>query len=336
MQRCLDLASNGRGKVSPNPLVGCVLVREDEIIGEGFHEVFGGPHAEVNAFDSLHVEEVLTNATLFVNLEPCSHHGKTPPCADLIIKSQIPQVVIGMTDPNPLVSGKGVQRLREAGIQVIEDVLTEECQVLNRRFIVNQTENRPYIILKWAQSADGFIDPVRSAHEKGIKWITGPEAQELTHGWRADEDAILVGRKTVEIDNPSLTVRAVEGKNPIRIIIDPKQVLSREKSVFNDLAPTIVLATEGPERENVIVLPASDSWLQDQLKNVLALGIGSLIVEGGAHTLHEFIRLGLWDEARILTGTGTFGGGIQAPTIEGNLREDFTIGPDKVQVYSKL
>jgi diaminohydroxyphosphoribosylaminopyrimidine deaminase / 5-amino-6-(5-phosphoribosylamino)uracil reductase len=171
MQRCLDLASNGRGKVSPNPLVGCVLVREDSIIGEGFHEIFGGAHAEVNAFDSLHVEEVLTNATLFVNLEPCSHHGKTPPCADLIIKSQIPQVVIGMTDPNPLVSGNGVQKLREAGIQVIEDVLTEECQVLNRRFIVNQTEKRPYIILKWAQSADGFIDPVRSTDEKGIKWI---------------------------------------------------------------------------------------------------------------------------------------------------------------------
>jgi diaminohydroxyphosphoribosylaminopyrimidine deaminase / 5-amino-6-(5-phosphoribosylamino)uracil reductase len=159
--------------------------------------------------------------------------------------------------------------------------------------------------------------------------------QELTHGWRADEDAILVGRKTVEIDNPTLTVRAVEGKNPIRIVIDPKQVLSRDKSVFNDQAPTIILATEGPEQENTIILPTSDTWLQDQMNNVLALGIGSMIVEGGAHTLQEFIRLGLWDEARILTGASTFGAGTPAPAVEGTLREDFIIGPDKVQVYSK-
>ncbi|MFT4679684.1 MAG: diaminohydroxyphosphoribosylaminopyrimidine deaminase [Litorivivens sp.] len=335
MQRCLDLASEGRGKVSPNPLVGCVIVRDDTIIGQGYHEQYGGPHAEVNAFRSLQSDEVLTNAIVFVNLEPCSHHGKTPPCIDLIIKSKIPRVVVGMTDPNPLVSGSGIQKLREAGIQVIEEVLTEECEILNRRFILNQVEKRPYIILKWAQSADGFIDPNRADGQKGIQWITGPESQELTHGWRADEDAILVGRKTVEIDNPLLTVRTVEGKNPVRIAIDPKQVLSKDKAIFDNQSRTIVLASEGIEDKNTHVVPMGPFWLNTQLNKLLTIGIGSVIVEGGRHTLDQFIEHGYWDEARVLTGANSFGAGISAPKLKGTLQEDFTSGPDRVQVYSK-
>ncbi|MCB0762140.1 MAG: bifunctional diaminohydroxyphosphoribosylaminopyrimidine deaminase/5-amino-6-(5-phosphoribosylamino)uracil reductase RibD [Flavobacteriales bacterium] len=337
MQLCLDLAMEGMGHVSPNPLVGCVIVRGDEVIGRGFHAQYGEAHAEVNAVASLHPEQELNNSALYVNLEPCSHHGKTPPCADLIINTGISKVVYGMEDPNPLVAGKGLQKLRDAGIEVVGPVLPSECAMLNRRFIVNQQNQRPYIILKWAQSADGYVDPPRTQSDQGIQWITGDESQILTHHWRSEEDAILVGRKTVEVDNPLLTARRSEGTNPVRVVIDPTQQLNRiQYNVFNEEASTIVLAREGAADADVFVEAEGADWLLRQMQNLYKAGIGSILVEGGAATLHSFIEANLWDEARVLTGNVTFAGGIKAPVLSAQPVEEFQSGDDQIRVYSNL
>ena len=232
MQRCLELAAIGSGYVAPNPMVGCVIVANDLIIGEGYHRIFGGPHAEVNAFDEVENEDLLSSATLYVSLEPCSHFGKTPPCVDLIISKKIQRVVIGCRDSNPAVSGKGIDRLKRAGIEVIEGVLENECRWLNKRFFTFHERQRPYIVLKWAQTQDGYIDRIRGEASSGINWVTSETTKSLVHKWRSEEQSILVGRNTIINDNPSLTVREYDGRNPIRIVIDSQLQISGDQNIL--------------------------------------------------------------------------------------------------------
>jgi diaminohydroxyphosphoribosylaminopyrimidine deaminase/5-amino-6-(5-phosphoribosylamino)uracil reductase len=238
MRRCLELASLAGGKVAPNPMVGCVIVANDLIIGEGYHKNYGGPHAEVNTFERVDQKELLKDSTVYVSLEPCAHQGKTPPCADLLISSQVKRVVIGCRDSNPLVSGKGIERLKRAGIEVIEGVLEAECRLLNKRFFTFYERHRPYVVLKWAQTLDGYIDRVRGEEKQGINWVSTEATKALVHKWRSEEQSILVGRNTIINDNPSLTVRAYDGPNPIRIVIDSQLQISGDLNIYSDEAPT--------------------------------------------------------------------------------------------------
>lgn len=343
MKRVIELAENGRGNVLPNPMVGCVVVRENRIIAEGFHRAFGGPHAEVNALLQINDEEILKDSTLYVNLEPCSHFGKTPPCSQLIIGKKIPRVVIGTMDPNPLVSGKGIEQLKQAGIQVEVGVLEKECRELNKRFFTYHEKKRPYIILKWARTTDGFTDKTRTDGSTGINWITGPNAKRLVHLWRSEEQAILVGINTVINDNPSLTVREVSGKNPLRIVIDKSLRTPVNAAVIDDSARTIIFCdhqTTHPEKHfintEIIAIDFSRNILPQVLHILYELNIQSLIVEGGSHTIRQFISEGLWDEARILTGNTTFGSGLKSPELHGGMLLSSTpIGDDKLEVYAR-
>ena len=237
IDKCISLARKGALDVSPNPMVGCVIVNNGEIIGEGYHKEYGKNHAEVNAIHSVKDKSELKNSILYVNLEPCCHHGKTPPCTDLIVKYNIPKVVIGCIDTFSKVSGQGMKKLKDNSVEVIYGVLEKDCIELNKRFFCYHIKKRPYIILKWAKSKDNFIAPINQ--EKPF-WMTSEKSKKLIHSWRAEEDAILVGRKTVVADNPSLTVRMCEGKNPIRIIIDKELSLDKKSNVFDDQAETIV------------------------------------------------------------------------------------------------
>ena len=234
MQRCIDLAYLGQGNVRPNPMVGCVIIKDSEIIGEGYHEVFGGLHAEIQAINAVEDKSKLLGATVYISLEPCVHHGKTPPCVDALIENKVATVVIGTRDTNPIVGGKGIERLARAGITVIEEVLPEECRNLNKRFFTFHEKRRPYVILKWAQTLDGFLDKDRTMKEVGINWISSPETKVLVHKWRSEEQSILVGRNTIANDNPSLTVREVSGTNPLRIFIDSQLQLSKNVAIFSD------------------------------------------------------------------------------------------------------
>ena len=238
MQVCIDLALKGFPLAFPNPMVGCVIVHNDSIIGQGYHQQCGSHHAEVNAIASVENKELLEQSTLYVSLEPCAHFGKTPPCADLIVKSKIPRVVIGSLDTFSEVNGKGIQRLKETGIEVLTKVLEKECRAINKRFFTFHEKKRPYIILKWAQTSDGYIAPL---NQKEPLWISSPESKTLVHLWRSQEQAILVGRKTAELDNPLLTTREVKGKNPIRIVLDRELSLNKDLLIFNDDAPTLVV-----------------------------------------------------------------------------------------------
>ena len=240
MQRCIDLAKKGIRAVAPNPMVGCVLVVEDKIIGEGYHERYGEAHAEVNAINSVSNKSLLKKATLYVSLEPCSHTGKTPPCAELIIKKGIKKVVIGTKDSNPIVGGKGIEKLKNGGVQVEEGILQEQCLELNKRFFTFHEKQRPYVILKWAQTLDGFLDRNREDETQKINWISEPETKTLVHKWRSEEQSILVGRNTITNDNPSLTVRDYGGINPIRLVIDSQLQISGALNVYSKDAPTIV------------------------------------------------------------------------------------------------
>ena len=237
MQKCLELAKQGLSHVSPNPMVGCVIVYNNKIIGKGLHEKYGEPHAEVNAIASVKNKNLLKKSTLYVNLEPCCHYGKTPPCTSLIIKHKIPKVVIGCIDSFSKVSGKGIEKMQNAGIKVKLGILENECKLLNKRFFTFNEKKRPYIILKWAKSKDGFIAP---NNQKEPFWMTSLESKKLTHIWRAEEDAILIGRITAQKDDPSLTVREIKGKNPVRIVIDKNLKLSRKLKLFNKESNTII------------------------------------------------------------------------------------------------
>lgn len=336
MLRALSLANRGIGNVAPNPLVGCVIVHQDKIIGEGWHEQFGGPHAEVNAIRSVQDKSLLKDSTLYVSLEPCSHTGKTPPCADLIIEMGIPKVVIATTDPNPLVSGNGIKRLRQNGIEVIYGILESRARFLNRRFFVFHEKKRPYIILKWAQSKDGYIDAAREKGEKGSIAISGPEAHQLVHQWRAEEASILIGKNTGMVDNPSLTVRLWKGKNPVRVLIDPMLELPGDSKLFNDEARTIVfnrLETRTIFHVDRIQLDFSEPILPRILEYLHFEGIQSVLVEGGAETLKHFINANLWDEIRRFSSKNELGNGLKAPELKLQSQVKQAIAEDTLEVF---
>lgn len=317
--RCFELARSGSHYVAPNPMVGSVIVHEDKIIGEGYHQKCGEAHAEVNAIRSVKDTSLLKESTIYVNLEPCSHHGKTPPCADLIIENKIRRVVIAALDSNPLVAGNGVKHLEKHGIEVKVGVLEEEAKFLNRRFYTFHEKKRPYIILKWAQSADGFLDKVRNDESAKINWISNKQSKRLVHSWRAEEAAILVGKNTVINDNPNLTTREVVGPNPVRVIIDPNNQLFDQKwKVFNGDAQTLVynFEKEAQEESKEFIKVMKEKGFIDQiLADLYKRQIQSILIEGGKFTLESFIKENKWDEARVITGIPLFKHGLRAPKI---------------------
>lgn len=331
MRRALELAEAGRGFVSPNPMVGCVIVNEDQIIGEGFHEIYGGPHAEVNAINSVKNLELLSESTAYVSLEPCAHWGKTPPCANLLVEKGLKKVVIGALDSNPLVGGKGVEILRKAGIEVVMGVLEKEARLQNRRFFTQIEKKRPYVILKWAQSKDGFV--ARSDYSS--KWISNARSRQLVHKWRAEEDAILVGKNTAKYDNPSLTVRDWTGNNPLRLVIDSNLELPGNLHLFDQIVPTIcynILKSQKTDNLEFVKLKPGFE-LREILEDLNSRKIQSLIVEGGSFVLNKFIEEGLWDEARIFTGPTEFGEGIFAPKLNLTPTETLSIQEDTLRIY---
>lgn len=335
----LELAADGGKRVRPNPNVGCVIVRNGEVIGQGFHECYGDHHAEVNAVNSVSDKELLKESTLYVTLEPCSHWGKTPPCADMIIRMGIPRVMVGVADPFAEVSGRGVERLRAAGIEVKVGVMERECRELNRDFMTFHAQKRPYIILKWAQTCDGFLDNDRDATTPA-PWITGHECKRLVHEWRSKCDAIMVGTNTVERDNPALTVREVDGRDPLRVVIDRTLRLDPNSKVFGGKLhekPNVLLITAIENLKNALkkyphLRVKTIDFSGDTEREICTLlhdmGVMTLFVEGGAQMLNSLISNGLWDEMRIFTapisvaelpgGRNTPEQGTKAPVIVPN------------------
>ena len=331
MQVCIDLAIKGFPLAMPNPMVGCVIVNKDNIIGQGHHQKYGTHHAEVNAINSVKNPELLKESTLYVSLEPCAHFGKTPPCADLIIQHKIPRVVIGSLDTFSEVNGKGIKRLKEAGIEVVTSVMEKECREINSRFFTFHEKKRPYIILKWAQTSDGFIAPL---DQKEPLWISTKESKTLVHQWRSEEQAILVGRKTAELDNPKLTTREVKGKNPIRIVLDRKHSLEKELDIFNNDAPTLVVNETISSEDHLKV--DFNNLAQSLVKGLHKRDIHSIIIEGGAQTLNTFINSNLWDEARVFTSKKTLTKGIQSPIIQGVITKTESVSDDTLNHYFNL
>lgn len=338
MQRCLELAALGAGRVSPNPMVGAVVVADDKIIGEGYHECYGEAHAEVNAIRHVYTnypdaDALLRKSTIYVSLEPCAHFGKTPPCSDLIIKHQIPKVVIGCRDPYAEVNGKGIAKLREAGVDVLEGILEKACLNLNKRFFTRIAKQRPYFILKWAQTADGFFAP----HEDEQKWITGLSAKQLSHRWRAEEDAILLGFRTAKVDNPQLNVREWTGRNPKRIVIDRNLELPPNLHLFDQSQETIVfnaVKTDVSGCIKCIELENFDNLLVQSIAYQLyLLDVQSVLIEGGQKTLDLFIQAGLWDEARVFTANRYWGKGIKAPILSATAIEEQKVDTDLLTIY---
>jgi len=318
MSRCLQLAQYGVGYVAPNPMVGAVLVYDDRIIGEGYHHHFGEAHAEPNAINSVKQPELLHDATLYVSLEPCSHYGKTPPCADLIVNSGISRVVIGTLDPNPKVSGRGIEILRNAGIQVIVGVMEKECRELNKRFFIFQEQKRPYILLKWAQTQDGFIDRERRDNTESPLQISNAITKQMTHKMRSENQAILVGVNTVLLDNPSLTVRDWTGKSPVRIAIDRQGRIPTNFNLMDGSVRTIIFTEILRKNEHnleFIKINFDEHALPNILQNLFEQNIHSFMVEGGASILNIFIKAGLWDEANIEVSPLRIADGVKAPVL---------------------
>ena len=325
IKRCIEIAKNGLGYTRPNPMVGCVIVHNNTIIGEGFTSPYGGNHAEVNAIASVSNKAILKEATLYVTLEPCSHYGKTPPCANLIVSQHIPNVVIGTLDTHSKVSGKGVEILKSSGSNVTIGVLENECKTHHRRFFTLHNKKRPYIILKWAESNDGFISPSSKIGQKPF-WISNEISRQLVHKWRAEEHAILVGANTVLTDNPSLTVRDWTGRNPVRIVLDRNHNLPKESNIFNNESETIVISEDDID---------FNKDLAQQVCNFLhSKEIQSVIIEGGRKTLQSFIEEKLWDEARIFTGNLKLNSGIKAPRFSGKLISEEHICGDILKTYT--
>ncbi|MDW7692712.1 bifunctional diaminohydroxyphosphoribosylaminopyrimidine deaminase/5-amino-6-(5-phosphoribosylamino)uracil reductase RibD [Flammeovirgaceae bacterium SG7u.111] len=334
MERALGLAKLGIGSVSPNPMVGCVIVKDGLIIGEGYHQQYGGPHAEVNAVNSVEDKLQIKGSDVYVSLEPCSHFGKTPPCADLLVQHQPKKVIVCNVDPNPLVAGKGLEKLKKAGIEVITGVLEKQGLELNKRFFTSMTKQRPYIILKWAQTADGFV----ARKNFDSKWISNQRSRQYVHKWRAEEDAILVGSNTAKHDNPTLNVRDWSGKNPTRIVIDRNMKLSPKLNLFDGTIPTLCFnLSKNEEQENLKYIQLEEeSFLKQVLEKLHENKLYSVIVEGGSQILHSLIKEGLWDEARIFTSETMFGEGIPAPRISGKLISKQPIHTDELKVYQNL
>lgn len=333
MKRAIQLGANALGTAAPNPMVGAVVVYQDRIIGEGFTSPFGGPHAEVNAINSVARPSDLSKAALYVTLEPCSHFGKTPPCVDLILKYGIPEVIIGIRDPHVKVAGNGIQRLQENGCKVQTGVLEAACREHHRRFLCVHEKKRPYIILKWAQSQDGFLAPSDAQRTGGKKpfWISNNRSKQLVHQWRSQEQAILVGSTTVLKDDPELTVRYWKGRQPFRIVLDRDLEVKGRFRVLDGAVKTLFLTeVQDPERH----LPGlAYDYLNYELpvasqvcEVLMRHEVNSLIVEGGGRTLQTFIEEGLWDEARIFTGPVILGQGLKAPVISGKQQDFMPIG----------
>lgn len=312
MYRALQLAKIGLSDAMPNPSVGAVIVYKDTIIGEGYTSKYGGPHAEVNAIRSVKNQELLKKSTLYVTLEPCSHFGKTPPCAILIVEKKIPKVVIGCIDPFAKVAGKGIQILKENGIEVITGVLEEECKASHRRFFTFHLKKRPYIILKWAQSADGFMAPLQKNENKPV-WLSNTYSRQLTHKWRSEEQGILVGRKTVIDDNPSLTTREYFGKNPIRLFLDKNGTIKTSYEILNNAAETIQFVINKTKKHQAPI--SFDSTIDEVCKYCFENNIQSVIIEGGRQTLQSFIDQNIWDEARVFEAEVELKSGIEAPKL---------------------
>lgn len=322
IHHCIDLARRGEYYVAPNPMVGAVLVRNTDelVLGEGWHERYGQAHAEVNCFR--HAEEAhpeitdYSDCTLFVSLEPCSHYGKTPPCAELIIRKGVGRVVVGMRDPHDKVAGRGIQMLRDAGIEVVVGIEEEACRELNKRFVMLHEQHRPYVVLKWAQTADGYIDRVRqSAEEGGPLVISSPETKQIVHRMRAENMAILVGARTALLDNPKLKCTRWEGRNPIRVLLDRHRVVPRDYAIFS------------PDVETIVYSERTD-WPY-VLTDMAGRGIHSVLVEGGAQVLGHILETGIWDEIHVEVSSQTIGEGVAAPEIE--LPTDYeTVGKNKL------
>lgn len=340
MSRCVQLARNGLGLTYPNPIVGSVIVHNDKIIGEGWHQKAGEAHAEVNAVNSVQDKSLLPKSTIYVSLEPCSHYGKTPPCSNLIIDSGIKNVVIGTVDPFSEVSGRGIKKLFEAGCEVVVGVLEKTCQDLNKRFFTFHTKKRPYIILKWAESKDRFLSPKfqKSQIDRQPVWITNKYSKQLVHKWRAEEQGILVGTNTAVADNPMLNTRLWKGASPVRIVLDQNLRIPKDSHLFDGSIKTIVLSGKSPSEKpfkNVIFETLSfQENLAAQVCEVLYKHeIQSVIIEGGRQTLQTFIDSGNWDEARVFTGKIEFQEGIEAPKISENLVSKKAISSDNLKIY---
>lgn len=334
MHRCLQLAGQGRGYVSPNPMVGCVIVHNGLIIGQGYHRQLGGPHAEVNALLSVENELLLPESTLYVNLEPCSHYGKTPPCAALIISKGIQKVVVAAADPNPLVAGNGIKKLKDAGIEVLTGILETESLALNARFYVFHQQKRPYIILKWAQSADGFLDKIRELGDgQKPEWITNEYCRMLVHKWRTEEDAFLIGTYTALLDDPRLTARLWHGRQALRIAIDYNKTLPGTLKIFDKEAPTLLFGNQMRNDVDFEMIDVDNDVASQICSKLFDRNIQSLVVEGGRRTLDLFIESGLWDEARIFTGPALFNSGIPAPIFSQKADEITQYGNTLLSIY---
>jgi diaminohydroxyphosphoribosylaminopyrimidine deaminase/5-amino-6-(5-phosphoribosylamino)uracil reductase len=331
MQRAFDLAQLGREQVSPNPMVGCVIVHQDIVIAEGYHQKYGTAHAEVNAFRAVKQPELLPESEIYVSLEPCSHYGKTPPCADLIIKHRPKKLWVANLDPNPLVAGKGISKIQEAGIEVVTGILASEGEQLNRRFFTYMTQKRPYIILKWAQTQDGFI----SRTNYSSKWISNAHARRWVHQWRSQEDAILVGTNTALYDNPLLTTRDWVGKNPIRLVLDAHLRLPQNLHIFDKKTPTLCFNfLKNDVNQALEYIKISPNAVLTDILNVLyERKIMSVIVEGGTQLLQTFINEKLWDETRILKSNQRFETGIAAPQFVGKLTDKIDIDDNTLLQY---
>lgn len=334
MQRCLDLAQLGIQQVAPNPMVGSVIVHEGKIIGEGYHRKYGEAHAERNAIDSVTDKKLLENATLYVNLEPCAHYGKTPPCASLIAQHRIPRVVIGMLDPFEQVAGKGVKMLKEAGIQVRIGVLENACFDLNRRFITFHTQKRPYIILKWAESSDGFID----AEHDAPTWLTNEEARVFVHKMRAEAAAVMVGRVAAQKDNPKLTTRSWSGRNPVRISLDRDLRLPATHHLLDGSTPSIIFTSQARASTpncHYVTLDFRARVIEQCLDYLHKNQLSSLIVEGGEILLNSFIQASLWDEAWQFIGSAFLQSGTKSPTMHRPPENSIMLGNVKLNTYRR-
>lgn len=332
INRCLEIARNGLGSVAPNPLVGSVIVNNQKIIAEGYHQIFGGPHAEVNAINQIENSEILKSSCLYVNLEPCSHFGKTPPCANLIIEKNIPEVVICNHDPFDKVKGNGIKLLQNAGVKVKTGILEQKGWFLNRRFFTFHTQKRPYIILKWAESSDGFM----SKNENKSTIISNEINQKMVHKWRSEEQAIMVGKNTALSDNPSLTVRNWQGKNPIRVLIDKNLEVPQHFQLYDKTTKTIVfnqLKSQDLDTIQLIKIDFSEAVENQILEHLFKLNIQSIIIEGGAFLLNQFIKHNLWDEARITKSDEVFSKGLSAPDFPFQPMKFINQGSNECFVY---
>lgn len=346
MHRCLELALNGLGNVAPNPMVGAVIVFNNKIIAEGYHVELGKEHAERIAINSVKDRGFLKESTLYVSLEPCSHFGKTPPCANLIVESGIKRVVVATRDPNPKVQGRGIELMSNAGIEVVEGVMEEEAREQNRRFFVFHKKRRPYVILKWAQTLDGYIDAVRKPSDPIAPiWVTNELSRKVVHRWRSEEQAILIGTNTVAKDNPHLNVRSWSGRSPFRVVLDRKLRLPSTMNVYDGSLPTLVFIGNNSSAASKRQTFASISGLELQtidfargvedqvLTELYERGILSIIIEGGAMLIGSFVKKNYWDEARVFVGNKFFGDGVKAPELSGEFFSYDEIGDSKLFTY---